>query len=159
MSPTRALIVEDDPLFASYLVALLQRYACHGYVYQTARVGSLHEAEVALNTSNYDVVLVDLYLPDSQHTRAVELIQRLAPQVPIVAMTGRSDLAERCLEAGAQEFVPKGHAEFGYHVETALRCAIVRHRVRSAFQPLHESLQRIETSLEKLPTVAGKPHS
>ena len=79
----RVLVVDDDPLVCAAVEACLQR---HGFAVTVADGGEagLH----ALETSAFDVMLVDIFLP---HMRGFESIRRFherAPATPLIAMSG-----------------------------------------------------------------------
>lgn len=83
----RLLVVEDDP-FSQLLVARLLEEA--GYRVEVAGTGA--EAERALQATAFDLVLLDIHLPDTTGTRIAERIRAGAlaparPHVPIIAMT------------------------------------------------------------------------
>jgi CheY-like chemotaxis protein len=104
-SPTaalRVLLVEDDDSFAEWVD---ERLPCA----QFTRVVSLAEAEVALALDRYDVVLLDLTLPDGAGLATVDRVLA-APQVPTaIVLTNVIDdnLRDLALERGVQAFCDK----------------------------------------------------
>ncbi|HEY2705006.1 MAG TPA: EAL domain-containing protein [Candidatus Dormibacteraeota bacterium] len=88
-------------------------------------------------------VLVDLSLPDADGLEAVERLQLLAPELPIIVLTGRDDLglAIEALQKGAQDYLIKGRVD-GQLLNRALRYAIERKRaeIALAHQALHDPL-------------------
>lgn len=57
----------------------------------------------------FDVVLLDLHLPDGQGLSLIKQLKQFAPQVPVVVLTCTQDpsLAEAALQEGAQDYVVK----------------------------------------------------
>jgi PAS domain S-box-containing protein len=113
------LLVEDDPTDARLLLSLLDHAdLCE---YRIHAVGSAAEAERSLTGGEFDVVLLDLSLPDCDGLSSVQRILTVAPSTPIVVLTGRDDydLGLRSIEAGAQDFLVKGELRGN----TILRCA------------------------------------
>ena len=84
-----------------------------------------------LTADRFDVVLLDLALPDASGLEAVELLGAAAPDVPIIVITEPADepLAVAAVKAGAQDYLTKGH-DGGRVVRHAVRHAIERHRLR-----------------------------
>lgn len=92
----RILVVEDDPLIAE-IMATVVRQAC-GYV---ETVGTMGAAKAALNGPGFDVVLLDLQLPDSNSERTIASIadlKRLGAR-NVIIVTG-SPVDDRLLQAG-----------------------------------------------------------
>ena len=100
------LVVEDSPAIASVIVAMLQ-YSLPQHA-QIARAGSLAEAISAIRSSNVQVILLDLSLPDSSGTETVMKIRQLT-SAPIIVLTGHDDeqLALESLKAGAHDYLVK----------------------------------------------------
>jgi signal transduction histidine kinase len=77
----------------------------------------------------YDVVLIDLGLPDASGLEALESLHAAAPDLPAVVLTGTRDLTlgARALVSGAQDFLVKGDVE-GELLLRSLRFAVARHQ-------------------------------
>jgi two-component system OmpR family response regulator len=99
----RVLVVDDDPEVAG----LLSRYlGNHGLAVRVAADAA--QVRAALGTLEFDVVLLDLGLPDADGISLVrELRSRWAG--PIIIVSGRGDAVERVvgLELGADDYVSK----------------------------------------------------
>ena len=90
---------------------------------------SMDAGEKRLAARTFDIILVDLGLPDVQGLEAVRRVQAAAPLVPLVVLTGLDDesLAVQTLQEGAQDYLIKGQIETrGLH--RALRYAVERKR-------------------------------
>ena len=96
-----------------------------------ACVDRLARARTRLASERFDVVLLDLSLPDADGLEGVEALCALAPDVPIVVMAGvgHGRLAGAAGEAGAQGYLTKGDHN-GRVVRHAVRHAIERHSLR-----------------------------
>ena len=97
----RILVVEDDPSIADPLVTGLER---HGFEATLTSSGL-----VAINTAaNFDLVLLDLGLPDLDGTEVSRRI-RAAGDTAIIVVSARSEEFERVmlLELGADDYVVK----------------------------------------------------
>jgi PAS domain S-box-containing protein len=115
----RILLVEDDPTDTRLLISLLDHAdVCE---YRLHSVATAADAERMLVNDAFDVVLLDLSLPDCDGLPSVQRVLAVAPGTPIVVLTGRDDyeLGLRSIEAGAQDFLVKGEVKGN----TILRCA------------------------------------
>lgn len=103
------LIVEDNPDDV-----VLTRQAFHqvnGSTFTVESAGTLKEAENLLNSREFDVVLLDLCLPDSLGQNLDTLMRaRHLTQSPIIILTGIDDgeMAAECIKNGASTFLVKG---------------------------------------------------
>jgi len=135
----RILLIEDNAGDAR-LVALMLDDAADG-LFELQHVDRLEAAWERLPGTG--CVLVDLSLPDADGLEAVERLQLLAPELPIIVITGRDDLgiAVEALQKGAQDYLIKGRVD-GQLLTRALRYAIERKRaeIALAHQALHDPL-------------------
>jgi two-component system OmpR family response regulator len=116
----RILIIEDDAAIADAIGAALTQ-AGHA----VDRLASGRQADTALRDHPYDLVVLDLGLPDVD---GVELLRRLrarADAVPVLVATAREELEERvrALDLGADDYLVKPFAlrEFEARTRALLR--------------------------------------
>jgi two-component system, sensor histidine kinase len=109
--PLRVLVAEDHAVNRAYLEAVLEKLGHHGVF-----VGDGHGAVQAVQTqppdAPFDVVLMDLHMPDMDGFTAARAIRAMAPplgRVPIVALTADAFQTSRELarEAGIEGFLTK----------------------------------------------------
>jgi len=102
------LLVEDNPADVAIFTELLQDSDANSW--QIIHSKRLNLALQQLQHTKFDVILLDLSLPDSQGLNTVIQIQTAAPHLPIVVLTGLPDknLALQALTAGAQDYLVKG---------------------------------------------------
>jgi diguanylate cyclase (GGDEF)-like protein len=107
---THLLLIEDNPGDARLLREMLKEAT---YATNLTVVGSMREAEARLAATAFDIVLLDLGLPDAQGLVAVRWAHTVAPQLPLVVLTGLDDesLATQALQEGAQDYLVKGQIE------------------------------------------------
>ncbi|MEM9771046.1 MAG: EAL domain-containing protein [Cyanobacteria bacterium P01_D01_bin.73] len=90
----------------------------------------------------FDVVLLDLSLPDSQGLATVSRLSEAIPSVPIVVLTNFKDdeLALDAIRCGAQDYLVKGklHPEV---LSRAIRYAIERKRTEEELKHVNETLE------------------
>jgi signal transduction histidine kinase len=120
------LFVEDSQADARMIEIELA-----GGVFDIDRVATLAEALARIAARTFDVVLLDLSLPDANGVTAFETIHAVAPLLPVVVLTGLDDdpTALALVHAGAQDYLTKDEL-VGGHVARSLRYAIERHRLR-----------------------------
>ncbi|MFW5845282.1 MAG: PAS domain S-box protein, partial [Planctomycetota bacterium] len=103
----RLLLIEDEDVLAT-LVQEIFAASPYGQAVVT-RVGTLADGMRILR-SGFDLVLLDLGLPDSSGLETLTTLRRLAGEIPIVVFTGvgSEDMGLACLRAGAADFLRKG---------------------------------------------------
>lgn len=116
----RILIVEDNAKLANGLKQLL---ADSGY-----GIDIVNDGEGALAASlalNYDLIILDLSLPDMDGLKVLELIRAKKNVVPILILTARGSLDDRIrgLDIGADDYMSKPFewSEFEARVRALLR--------------------------------------
>jgi PAS domain S-box-containing protein len=136
------LLVEDNPADARLVRESLSEVPA-GQIDVTA-TDRLSEAAGSLRTGQYDVVLLDLGLPDAQGLEALRALAKEATRVPIIVLTGNEDeeVALQALAEGAADFLVKGAFD-GPDLARAVRYAVERKRAESALQLSRELLERV----------------
>jgi diguanylate cyclase (GGDEF)-like protein len=136
----KILLVEDDTDDAEFLRVSLAQH--NGSVYVT-RTSLLSDAVAALDNDRFDVVLLDLNLPDGRGVECVEKIQETDGLVPIVVLSGHGDedYAVEILNRGVQDYLVKWEGD-GRIILRAIRYAIERKRseVKLNYLARHDSL-------------------
>jgi CheY-like chemotaxis protein len=145
----RILLVEDNPGDAR-LVREAVREAGN-VLYQLSNVDRLEEALSRLRTERFDVVLLDLGLPDSQGLDTLLRARKEQPGVTIVVLTGLDDetIAIQALRSGAQDYLVKGQID-GRLLVRATRYAIERTRRERADALRKSQSQQMWKSLYKI---------
>ncbi|MDY0355263.1 MAG: PAS domain S-box protein [Sedimentisphaerales bacterium] len=107
----RVLIVEDDIVDRKLLDRLLAKSSLS--IAEVVYADRLSAALECLRQSCFDVVLLDLGLPDSRGTESVVNIQRRAPHVPIIVLSGLDDeaTATSAVQKGVQDYLIKGQVD------------------------------------------------
>jgi len=126
----KILLVEDDADDAQFLRQCLLRNNSRSV--EIMRTGCIGDAVAALRGNTFDVVLLDLHLPDANGRECVERIQQANSQVPIVVLSGEGDedYAVEILNRGVQDYLVKWEGD-GRVILRAIRYAIERKRSES----------------------------
>ena len=143
---TRLLLVEDNPGDARLLREMLNEPGSHQIA--VTHVESMIEAEEHLAGGGFEIVLLDLGLPDAQGLEAVRRAVAAAPRIPLVVLTGMDDesLAGQALNQGAEDYLVKGQIETRGLLR-ALRYAIERKVIEEA---LYVEKERAEVTLNSI---------
>lgn len=89
---TRILIVDDEPDVVEYLSA---RLSSKGF--QTGGAADGVEAVINILRGDWDVVLMDIRMPNLDGINALRIIRTARPNLPVVTFTGQAgqgDMAE-----------------------------------------------------------------
>jgi PAS domain S-box-containing protein len=114
----KVLLLEDNPADADLLQEMLNETG--SITWELTHVEKLKVAVQCLQQSKFDVVLSDLSLPDAQGLDTVIQIQAIAPDLPIVVLTGLNDeeIGLAALRRGAQDYLNKGQLQSEVLVRT-----------------------------------------
>jgi DNA-binding response OmpR family regulator len=144
----RVLLIEDDPGISSFL---LKGFAAEGY--QSAVAVNVVEAIAAVAPAqmDFDIVLLDLGLPDGSGEEVLRELRQKFPALPVIILTARGRIEDkvRGLDLGANDYVTKP-----FSFEELL--ARIRAVVRSTFQPSSNELMVGDLRLDLLTKVAWR---
>jgi|HubBroStandDraft_6_1064221.scaffolds.fasta_scaffold05277_1 diguanylate cyclase (GGDEF)-like protein/PAS domain S-box-containing protein len=140
------LLVEDNPGDARLLREMLKEHDSREF--QLTHVDRMTEAENHLAKGGFDLILLDLGLPDSESLSAVRRARAAAPRVPLVVLTGMDDesLAAQALQEGAQDYLIKGQIDTR-GLFRALRYAVER---KSMEEALFTEKERAQVTLNSI---------
>jgi len=103
----KVLCVEDDEKDSILLSRMLHHPSIAAQMVCAER---LSEAQERLTQETFDVILLDLSLPDAKGINTVKRMRAAALDIPIIVLTGLMDaeLGVQCVQAGAQDYLVKG---------------------------------------------------
>jgi signal transduction histidine kinase len=143
-------LVDDDSADAYLTRRALA--ACAKPSYHVDQAASLGEASERLSTTTYDVVLLDLGLPESRGIETVSQFRaRCAAPPPLIVLTGLNDEAAalETLDQGAQDYLVKGELSADM-LSRSIRHARQRHQMLGELQAANEMLRAKNERLAEL---------
>jgi two-component system OmpR family response regulator len=118
----RILVVEDDTVLAAALTRALGQAA-----HSVDLVDNGEDADRALKLGSYDLVVLDIALPQIDGFAVLQRLRERGSRVPVLVLTARDALDDRVagLDLGADDYMPKPFdlAEFEARVRALLRRA------------------------------------
>ena len=99
----RLLLIEDEALLGEAVAAHLNR------LHAVDWLQSLEEASGAIKAVAYDLILLDLNLPDGHGLDLLRSLRRSGQRIPVIIITARDQIRDRIegLNAGADDYVLK----------------------------------------------------
>ncbi len=154
MSKVSILIVEDNLADLRFIKESLTENQNH--TYDCLEAESLESALGLANHYDFDVVLIDLELPDSYGLETIRKTMMKLPHAAIIALSGlkNEDLAAKSVRYGAQDCLDKQHLS-SVALSKSIRHSIERKKglqdKEDLLQDLDDALQRIERLENLLP--------
>lgn len=150
--PVRVLLVEDNPADARLLRETLRDTSRQ---FDIAHVERLSQGLEALDEQRFDIVLLDLSLPDGQGLETFERVHSHAPYVPIVVLSGLSDelLATEAVHRGAQDYLVKGQADAAVLVRSMIYAIERQHSDEALRESEHRYRGIVDTATEGIATL------
>ena len=137
----KVLLVEDNPVDAQLTQDILGEWALDRFAISHA--STLMDGLTKLSRGRFDVVLLDLSLPDTHGLSTVTQVLATSPGVPVVVLSGHDDhpLALKALQHGAQDYLVKGEGGADF-LARSLLYAIERKRAqeRLTYLAQHDQL-------------------
>lgn len=149
------LLIEDNAAEARLLQEILK--GATKATFEFCHVQRLTEALIKLGEQNtFDIILLDLTLPDSQGLDSLPKLQQLPRSLPIVVLTHHQDeaLALEAVKQGAQDYLVKRDVSLDVLLRSILY-AIQRHSLAQQLSAQNKSLsanierQEVELSQAK----------
>jgi DNA-binding NtrC family response regulator len=138
------LLLEDNPGDARLIQEMLTNITT-GTRFSLTWVQRVAEAIQQLAEQTFDVILLDLGLPDGNGTDVFARVSGRAPSAPVVVLTGTFDdqtLALELIQKGAQDYLVKGQVDTPGLVRT-LCYAIERKRAQQDLETKNQELKNL----------------
>lgn len=128
----KVLYIEDESYDVTILEETLRSVQDVRHVYAITHAPDLFSGLDKLQTSDFDVVLLDMNLPEGSGRKNIEIIKKFNPQIPIVCLTSLDDerMAMESLQSGAQEYIAKGFSN-PYILNRIIHSSIFRKKVEN----------------------------
>jgi signal transduction histidine kinase len=125
------IVIEDDPDDVMLVKEMCGEAVSHGVSFSLQVAGDLARGLELLRAHPFDLILLDLGLPDSRGLSSINELQAHNASVPIVVMTGQNDelTGLEAVKMGAQDYVVKGSLNSSLLLRV-IRYAIERHQLR-----------------------------
>jgi len=140
--PIRILLLEDNLGDARLLNEMLKENT--NARFEMTHLMRLDDALGFLSECAFDVMVLDLNLPDSQGLDTFGRVHEQAPEMPIVVLTGVMDetVAFEAVKGGAQDYLIKGQVDSDL-LARAIRYAIERERAEEALRASEARLRKV----------------
>lgn len=127
------LHIEDNPVDVKLVQSLLEE--THTNDWEVVHVDRLEQAKEKLATDNFEVILLDLILPDSEGLDTLIGIREVSLNIPVVIASGLDDenMCIDMLRHGAQDYLVKGNFN-GDLLRRTLHHAFERSRLQSQLE-------------------------
>lgn len=116
----KILVVDDDTAFCLMLKTFLQKKG-----YDVVNAFNANDAQQELSKTQFDVVLTDIRLPDSDGLNVLKHVKEVSFKTQVILMTGYTDIktAVRAMKLGAFDYVgkPINPDEILYSIQLALQ--------------------------------------
>jgi PAS domain S-box-containing protein len=141
----KILIIDDEQRMCESLRIL---FGTQGYDVSTA--GSEEEAREILENHRFDVVLVDMVIPDTDGHQLMDLVNEKNPNTDVIVITGNEslDFAIGALKRGAYDYVRKPF-EFE-ELLTTVENALKQKKLKRENEVIHEKLEWSESRYRRL---------
>jgi len=132
----KVLLIEDEASYARLVHDRLSEETAYSFEVESA--STLQEGLARLAKTGADVILADLFLPDSRGLETFLKLHTQVPELPIVVLTVHDDdtVALEAVRAGAQDFLVKGYITDTRMLGRVIQYAIERQRMQSTLQSL-----------------------
>ena len=139
-NPISILLIEDMPSDAELVKRMLRN---NSILSSVEWAQSLVDAKNLIEQSQFDLILTDMGLPDSDGIETITRLMEINNRLPIIALTGRDDdeIGLEAIRAGASDFIPKNTLD-----KIVISRAIIYTIERSR---LTETLRETNCQLEK----------
>ena len=135
------LLIEDNPGDVRLIQLMLGKSEL---VYSIEHASTLYDGLAKLEELFFDIVLLDMNLPDSNGLESIPEIKRAAPRIPIVMLTGLDDeeTAVSALHLGVMDYLLKDRIDRTLLVRS-LRYAMERKRMLDALSESEEKYKNL----------------
>lgn len=153
----KVLIIEDEKPSLRLLEAFLADASGRGRDFEVTGADSLAGALRLLESSGYDVIISDLFLPDSVGLETFTAVSALAGNTPVILLTGHENeaVAEEAVRRGAQDYLSK-KAVNGENLSRAIMYSIERKSIEASLRASEERYRTLIDALDDMIIVVDR---
>jgi len=145
-SNIRILVIEDNPGDVNLLRAMLHTASesVPQLSFELISAEYLREAVELLSKEKFDLVILDLHLPDSVGIETYQVLSRSLPNTPVIVLSGNDegDLGLQTVRSGGQDYLIKGQID-GQLLTRSILYSIERHQMRETLRKSNEVLHNV----------------
>lgn len=138
------LCVEDNADDLFLLKECLNGFVGGATPYELTSCTTIKEALANAKADQTDLILLDLYLPDSQGFDSFTKMHKAYPDIPIVILSSLDDelIANEAVRQGAQDYLVKGTID-PWRMGRIIKYAMERHRIHRELSQAKNQLQQL----------------
>ena len=147
----KILLVEDNPLDARTFNLMLS-HSKSIFTFEISEAESLETALVLISHTNFDVILLDLSLPDESGLGTLTRLLKYSKDIPIIVLTGIDDelIGINAVKAGAQNYLVKGQVNNKFLVRSICYAAERHYLANEIEKKLQNELELSEERFKHL---------
>ncbi len=132
IEPIKVLMIEDNMGDYKLILKLLEK--SENAKFELVHSQRLSSGVELLENNNFDVILLDLGLPDSDGLESFNVILKRHPEIPTIILTGlaNEETGIKAIKYGAQDYLVKGEFN-GKLLVRAIQYAIERKKLEGLF--------------------------
>jgi diguanylate cyclase (GGDEF)-like protein/PAS domain S-box-containing protein len=137
---TKMLLIEDNSFDRNLIVDMLSQIKEESFSLGTC--DNLAEGLELLKEGDFDLLLLDLNLPDSEGISTLHSVFSFSPHIPIIVFSAISDedIALQTVREGAQDYLFKGQVDAGL-LSRSIHYAIERKKAQERLKRAQEELE------------------
>ena len=145
----KVLLIEDNPGDVRLVKEMLVDAGANRF--SLSHVGLINEGLSLLREEGYDVVLLDLSLPDGYGLDIIRQVCTVAPHLSVIVLTGLDDetSAIRAVQEGAQDYLVKGQMDSNL-LARSIRYAIERKRAEEKLRDSEEMFRQLAENIREV---------
>lgn len=149
----KVLLVEDNADASAAIAQLLTGAVLDVVIpFECFYAYTLAEALEQVALHNPEVVLLDLFLPDSKGSSTVKTLRERYPDLPIVVMTGAAGIEEQVIECGSDACLSK----MDLSIRTLVEIIELVVKMRGSNTALNKAVSDVRDTINKLDANARK---
>lgn len=150
------LIIEDNLADLRLIEEIIKNGQVNNYrsksAFESVHAASVNHAIKILTDETFDIILLDLSLPDSQSLDTFYKVHQTSPETPIIILSGLNHeaVAVEAMKNGAQDYLLKRNIMTGGTLIRAIQYAIERHRLWRQLEEKKKQLEELESSRRQI---------